>query len=618
MANTKPLASQVKYHNTNLLETTKDTVLKYDLYSDAVTAALSLPNGQKISTYNEDGELIEYTVSSGVLTQAKDFDIVYKQDSLSAVPRTAKQYFRENWTINDFKQDFSGWTEAFQKIASETDAGLHIKLLDNTYTIETAIAFARNNMKLIGYGPDHSIIKRPSGTPITDSLFTLVGGSSGQVLEGFMLDGSAASNATLASGLRLSSDNGGVVNATLRNLFFKDWGGGDRYTDFAAGVHAYGAKKLRASMLQSSGNNHYGSNFYECEDLLVSMCQSWGDGKHGFGAAGTKVAKFIGLKAKDPGMNGFWFRALQDTDIIGCSVFFTNPTQQEIASGLQLKGVIQGSITGLKNVNVVGFSCTGARSVVDSLNPLNGSAGISLSIDSGATSENVTITGGGIDGGYMGIKMLNGDSYKLSDMTVSNTIDRPIYDAGTQDTQISDMKIYDCARGSYTRGRNTKISDWKVRSKKLAVGETHYALTIDDTFGGVYSDIVASSSGGTLPFTATINLTGNLSNTKVYDIGLMSASAPPVLNNSVTPTNIRVWDTYNSSNVGPTANVRYTERLMLGTDDTAPGIYVGSGSPEGVVQARPGSIYLRTDASSDIPSLYKKSQFQSNTGWVAS
>jgi len=43
-------------------------------------------------------------------------------------------------------------------------------------------------------------------------------------------------------------------------------------------------------------------------------------------------------------------------------------------------------------------------------------------------------------------------------------------------------------------------------------------------------------------------------------------------------------------------------------------IHVGSGSPETVVTANVGSLYLRTDAS---PCLWVKQSGTGNTGWIA-
>lgn len=55
--------------------------------------------------------------------------------------------------------------------------------------------------------------------------------------------------------------------------------------------------------------------------------------------------------------------------------------------------------------------------------------------------------------------------------------------------------------------------------------------------------------------------------------------------------------------------------LIFGSFVTGPRIITGSGSPGGVVSAPPGSIYLRTDDTSD-GNLYVKQNGSGNTGWV--
>ena len=49
---------------------------------------------------------------------------------------------------------------------------------------------------------------------------------------------------------------------------------------------------------------------------------------------------------------------------------------------------------------------------------------------------------------------------------------------------------------------------------------------------------------------------------------------------------------------------------------TGPGIYAGSGSPEGAVTAAIGSIYQRSNGSTDT-AVYRKESGTGNTGWVA-
>lgn len=63
----------------------------------------------------------------------------------------------------------------------------------------------------------------------------------------------------------------------------------------------------------------------------------------------------------------------------------------------------------------------------------------------------------------------------------------------------------------------------------------------------------------------------------------------------------------------------YAQRLAIGmgfAGGGAIGIYFGTGSPESVVAANPGSIFLRTDGSTTT-TLYVKTSGTENTGWTA-
>lgn len=46
-------------------------------------------------------------------------------------------------------------------------------------------------------------------------------------------------------------------------------------------------------------------------------------------------------------------------------------------------------------------------------------------------------------------------------------------------------------------------------------------------------------------------------------------------------------------------------------------INTGAGSPEGVIAASPGAIYLRTDGGASTTLYVKESGVGTNTGWVA-
>jgi len=69
-------------------------------------------------------------------------------------------------------------------------------------------------------------------------------------------------------------------------------------------------------------------------------------------------------------------------------------------------------------------------------------------------------------------------------------------------------------------------------------------------------------------------------------------------------------------------SVREWTQFFLGKDVSRPaatfleGLYTGTGSPEGVVVATPGSLYSRTDGSATT-TLYVKTSGTGSTGWTA-
>lgn len=64
--------------------------------------------------------------------------------------------------------------------------------------------------------------------------------------------------------------------------------------------------------------------------------------------------------------------------------------------------------------------------------------------------------------------------------------------------------------------------------------------------------------------------------------------------------------------VGSTGSIRFSD----GTDFDL-GIFKGTGSPEGVVTASPGSLYLNMSGGTDTTLYTKNSGNATNTGWVA-
>jgi hypothetical protein len=72
------------------------------------------------------------------------------------------------------------------------------------------------------------------------------------------------------------------------------------------------------------------------------------------------------------------------------------------------------------------------------------------------------------------------------------------------------------------------------------------------------------------------------------------------------PANSGEWVMNNGATVGATAGLEF--------GSSGPRIMAGTGSPESVVSAPVGSLWLRTDSST---TLYVKQTGTGNTGWIA-
>lgn len=60
---------------------------------------------------------------------------------------------------------------------------------------------------------------------------------------------------------------------------------------------------------------------------------------------------------------------------------------------------------------------------------------------------------------------------------------------------------------------------------------------------------------------------------------------------------------------------RWFTALVTAVNNLLSGTQVGSGSPEGVITADPGTLYRNTDGGA-LTSLYVKESGTGNTGWI--
>lgn len=165
------------------------------------------------------------------------------------------------------------------------------------------------------------------------------------------------------------------------------------------------------------------------------------------------------------------------------------------------------------------------------------------------------------------------------------------------------------------------ISNINVSSGGTTMSQSKFNWTTDE-LAGAYVIIYNSATPARHQFTRQI--ASNTSSTITID-GTFPATVngscdiimPIYLGHSTHPwrTGYFVGDDISSGGTGAQRKVlRFGMGLSSGADVIS--IYFGTGSPEAVVTANIGSLYLRTDGGANT-TLYIKESGISNTGWIA-
>lgn len=120
MANTKPLASQIKYGNgTTVANALSKSVLSYQNYESASAAAATLPDGQEIEAPNSDGRLSRFAVQSSALV-FKDYapDAIHMQSYAGL-----RAYSGKHLAVDITSQGFAGRFNCRGLVVGATDNG---------------------------------------------------------------------------------------------------------------------------------------------------------------------------------------------------------------------------------------------------------------------------------------------------------------------------------------------------------------------------------------------------------------------------------------------------------------------------------------------------------------
>lgn len=493
-------------------------------------------------------------------------------------------------------------------------SGYRVEIEPGTYLLDKTVVIDASNIAIFPIGK--VVFKRMDNADVGEGGIKVLGGNTNVIIGGIELDGNRANQASSCSGLELTSDNGGVVGATINNVFSHDWGAPTN-TDFAAGIHAYNATNLIVSGNRTSGNAHYGMTFFECTNIQIIFNNNQNNGRHNIGSAGLLNFIIAGNIGIDSGMQGIWTRNMEYGEIFGNIVGFTGPSTTE-RIGIQVK---QSSIEPARNnlcryVRVYG-------NIIYGCSDTSASPGVSKAIYQQADAANATqieiYDNTDIDCDY-GIYMPNGTYISVAGNKSVRPKNIGIYDGGSNHPKYHSNTVIDGVRqGMDLACRYGSIKMNRIQSTILPAQDTYDGIVYRTRTHNTISENEVSNIDGTNRFLSAVYLEGDFcAQNKVYLNSLKNTNAP--VRKSATygasGNGNADWSNFNSSAFAPYMANSYAGTIWMGDSQTTPTIRSGSGSPEGVVAARIGSLYLRTDGGA-ATTLYVKESGTGMTGWVA-
>lgn len=233
-------------------------------------------------------------------------------------------------------------------------------------------------------------------------------------------------------------------------------------------------------------------------------------------------------------------------------------------------------------------------------------------------SSNTIITNNQIKGsGQWGVHWQNGNHVTISGNLISDSGQDGIYYERAYNSSIVGNTVKNSQKhGILITGTSTSSA---THSRKVTISGNNVAfsgLLADNTYSGIYLDTyantctitgntIAAGTAGNLPqyaiyaADATVNVSGNQT-----DGAVKSGNAQVSVGGVALPSFIN-----SPSMFGYT----YASRMYVPGQAFVTG---GTGSPEGVVTAGAGSIYLRADGGAGT-SFYVKQTAAGNTGWAA-
>ncbi len=515
--------------------------------------------------------------------------------------------------------DEPAFTSAIAALKARSGGRLHIPA--GEYAADDTITIDGDNITVSGDGMYASVIKRLAGGGSALDGIIIVSACSHVVLENFGLDGNRSNQTNSSSGIRGASD--GVSDLTVRSVRCVNWGTSENDPDdapFAAGAHFYSIETLTIENCEFGNNGHYGCTIFECTDVTIRGNRSHDNLRHGFGAAGMIGFLVAENFSEENGVNGIWYRNCEDGQIIGNHIRWASVSSTVVRHGIILKRSTEvgeeAANNTLRNVLVSNNYIDGAS---DSATSPGTSVGVYVIANAG-TADNVQIVDNYIVDCDYGFYAPNGDHITVQGNQIKGAKNFAIWDDGISYYVCRNNLIKDCLKhGIYSRARAPSITGNIIQSITLDTTATYYGIWYADRTDATIAHNEVGDFNTTTDFLYAIYLEGAFTNrVKVFNNALKGTGTAvgKAAGYGTSGTGNTEWDNYvNNSAAIPYADYRYQGAIYMGTSQSFPSLLTGTGTPEGAVTARIGSIFMRQDGGAGT-SIYVKQSGTGNTGWV--
>ena len=207
---------------------------------------------------------------------------------------------------------------------------------------------------------------------------------------------------------------------------------------------------------------------------------------------------------------------------------------------------------------------------------------------------------------------LYGASFSPSFSALSNQV---IFDMGTAVTNQCSYTIEDIhINGSGVTGNTILLRD-NYRGNTVYVSKDGTNASIARTTRGLYASR-GTDAGVSDQYYSGLNLFG-WNGKEIQLMPGQRVERPAMMLRAGTGLTADIIEVYDTANVKKFAIAPSGRaKLLNGADVNGPLILSGSGTPEGAVSAPVGSLYMRSDGSTNT-AIYRKETGTGNTGWVA-